>query len=66
MFLTRKQALKVRKYQECLNFNGKFGGGATIAMPRIRYLSAHANNTNMTGKIVLSPTSVQTDEIFLR
>jgi len=24
-------------------FNSKFGGGATIAMPRIRYLSAYAN-----------------------
>jgi len=30
-------------------FNSKFGGGATIAMPRIRYLSAYANSCRNPG-----------------
>ncbi len=38
------RALKVWECQECLNSIVNLGGGATIAMPRIRYLSAHANS----------------------
>ncbi len=37
------RALKVWECQECLNSIVNLGGDATIAMPRIRYLSAHAN-----------------------
>ncbi len=36
------RALKVWECQECLNSIVNLGGGATIAMPRIRYLSAYA------------------------
>jgi len=38
-FSNRAEGLRMSRMSE---FNSKFGGGATIAMPRIRYLSAYA------------------------
>jgi len=39
----KAKALMVARMSRMSEFNSKFGGGATIAMPRIPQLSAHAN-----------------------